>query len=595
MKTPTSATQQIRFHIESIPANQPFSAATLLPSGSRTSIDQSLSRMVRSGLICRVARGVYIRLENGQHHPGSIAEQLQLLRNITVHKGETIQLCGEQCAIKFGFVAGHTDHTKLWTSGPSRRVTLLGKVFRLRHVPARKLALANQPAGLALAALWFLGKDNAGEQHVHSLQRQLGDAEFHALEQAHPAMPIWMRKLFVNKGSIPPPAAGRRNRQQEEMAVLLKLVDDIYQTALDTHAWSGIAPRLASVFHSNSAVLKVHGPQQHVHLLEVTDNLVVSQSQQSWAEHWHKNDLWVERSTSFGIGRIVTSDDLLGREEIRHSDFYHDWLHKIDIHHMLGMTLALADDTVAVLGIHRSKDRQHYQSQERQKLAILVPHLERALQLRQRLQANAIEQFASYEVMQSLDTAVFVIDAMRHVLFANRRAHQLMTQNAEVAIKRRELHFANMALHKTFAGMLANTIGYRFSPLAQAPSSLAIPRNDRLPLILSLSPLISPLLEPAGTLALVFVTDPEYTPASQDELRSLFGLTPSEAVIAADLCRGKSLPDIALAHRVSIATVRSHLKNLLAKTATTRQAELVVLLKSSHHHFHTSKAPEEKE
>ena len=64
-------------------------------------------------------------------------------------------------------------------------------------------------------------------------------------------------------------------------------------------------------------------------------------------------------------------------------------------------------------------------------------------------------------------------------------------------------------------------------------------------------------------------------------LRELFGLTRTEGVVAAALGRGASLEDIAVNMGIGLSTVRSHLKRILAKTGTHRQAEAAALLARS--------------
>jgi DNA-binding CsgD family transcriptional regulator len=77
--------------------------------------------------------------------------------------------------------------------------------------------------------------------------------------------------------------------------------------------------------------------------------------------------------------------------------------------------------------------------------------------------------------------------------------------------------------------------------------------------------------------ALVFIRDPE-APLAATRLRELFGLTRTEAAVAAGLGDGKSLENIAADLGTGIGTVRTHLKRVLAKTGTHRQAQLVALL-----------------
>jgi DNA-binding CsgD family transcriptional regulator len=97
------------------------------------------------------------------------------------------------------------------------------------------------------------------------------------------------------------------------------------------------------------------------------------------------------------------------------------------------------------------------------------------------------------------------------------------------------------------------------------------------------SPLRGEQAEPAWTVppvALVILRAPEDVPMpSQAELRSLFALTPAEARVAC-LLPERTVEEIARDLGVRVATVRSHVQQLLSKTGARRQSELVRLLVS---------------
>lgn len=61
-------------------------------------------------------------------------------------------------------------------------------------------------------------------------------------------------------------------------------------------------------------------------------------------------------------------------------------------------------------------------------------------------------------------------------------------------------------------------------------------------------------------------------------LKSKFGLTNMESLLAAELMAGHSLSTIAERLEFTYATARSHLRAVFFKTGTHRQAELVALL-----------------
>jgi len=82
-----------------------------------------------------------------------------------------------------------------------------------------------------------------------------------------------------------------------------------------------------------------------------------------------------------------------------------------------------------------------------------------------------------------------------------------------------------------------------------------------------------------GGLALA-VFSPASTPAVPDPdlVRELFDLTAAEARVAAQLAAGRSVEQIASAHRVRPSTVRSQAKSILLKLGAHRQAEVAARL-----------------
>ncbi len=85
-------------------------------------------------------------------------------------------------------------------------------------------------------------------------------------------------------------------------------------------------------------------------------------------------------------------------------------------------------------------------------------------------------------------------------------------------------------------------------------------------------------LADAVSALLVFI-DP-YAPREVDAqlLAESFNLTRSEARVAAQLAQGARLETIAQVNRVSVATIRTQLKSLFAKTGVNRQSDLVRLV-----------------
>jgi DNA-binding CsgD family transcriptional regulator len=110
-------------------------------------------------------------------------------------------------------------------------------------------------------------------------------------------------------------------------------------------------------------------------------------------------------------------------------------------------------------------------------------------------------------------------------------------------------------------------------------SSLSIRRSHSpVPLQVTVYPLRSGALID-GVAAAMFITDPTRTAIPESEApRLIYGLTRTEARLAAHLAHGKSLADYCVANAVTANTARTHLKRVFEKTGTRRQGQLVSLL-----------------
>jgi DNA-binding CsgD family transcriptional regulator len=109
---------------------------------------------------------------------------------------------------------------------------------------------------------------------------------------------------------------------------------------------------------------------------------------------------------------------------------------------------------------------------------------------------------------------------------------------------------------------------------------MLIPRAEGRPLRLHVAPISPDHTLGAGSFAAIgFLSDPDDNPTlPKDMLRALYGLTQSEAHLAAEIAAGVSLYEAADSARVSRETARSQLKAVFQKTGAHRQSELMRLI-----------------
>lgn len=189
-----STANTVRTKIKGTRKGEPFTNTQFLKIGSRASVDKALSRLVQEGEIERVARGVFMRPKRNRYIGSVKPSPEKLVKIIAKKHGETIQIHGAEAARQFQLSTQVPTKPVFYTSGPSRQLKLNNQTVKLQHVSHRKLYLAGKRPGLALSALWYLGKNNVNAKVIHAIREGLTEAEFETLKQTD--LPAWMENAL---------------------------------------------------------------------------------------------------------------------------------------------------------------------------------------------------------------------------------------------------------------------------------------------------------------------------------------------------------------------------------------------------------------
>ena len=281
--------------------------------------------------------------------------------------------------------------------------------------------------------------------------------------------------------------------------------------------------------------------------------------------------------------RIFVGQELIADADFVRTEYYQDWCRERNNFHVIGTVFEVSGGTSTLFGVHRPHGAAAYTDMEKGRLGAFLAHLKRALQVRQRLAKAGIERKAALDMLERMGLATLVVGRDGNVLYANREAAQLMREADALRSKNGKLTALLPATSTRLLELIRGAVDTAWAPGEAAGGVLKLDRTDRLPLTLLVAP-FRPARDGFGAgapAALVFVRDPECLGVTGVTLQNIFGLTAMEACIAAALCEGKSLDDIARAYGVSINTAKTHLKGVLAKTGTSRQAHLVAVLLQS--------------
>ena len=356
---------------------------------------------------------------------------------------------------------------------------------------------------------------------------------------------------------------------------LLQLIDTVYEAALDERRWCGLAPRIAETFASTSTTLQIQRAGESTQILTITEN--VNSRINDYHAHYWQRDIWVERAVQLiGMSRVGSSRDMVSDSEFKETEFYRDWCRYLDVFYVVGAIFPSGPRAFGVLGVHRPRSAGPYDDEDKRLVSHFMPHLQRALRIREHLTQAAVQQRVSVDTLDRCDAAALLVTADGRIIHANRLAEALLADGSALCQRKGRL----VGVHETENALLAALIreATRIASVRIADGIMTLRRVDRQPLTVLVAPFRMNMTGHPAAGAIVFVRDPNRSISAIATLRALFQLTPTEARIAQALANGRTIAEIASAHRATLQTVRKQMKIIFAKTGTNRQAQCVAVI-----------------
>ncbi|MDX7985810.1 type IV toxin-antitoxin system AbiEi family antitoxin domain-containing protein [Xenorhabdus sp. 12] len=183
--------QSIRQRIYGYKPGELFTSESFLTLGSRTAIDKTLSRLVEKKEIERIARGVFTKPKVNRFIGKVYPDITKVVEIITNQNGETIQVHGAEAIRRFKLSTQMPTNLVYYTSGSSRQIRIGNRKVKLIHTSnQRKLQCAGTKVGMAISALWYLGKEAVTSSTVEQIRNLMSEEEFSLLKTCK--LPAWM-------------------------------------------------------------------------------------------------------------------------------------------------------------------------------------------------------------------------------------------------------------------------------------------------------------------------------------------------------------------------------------------------------------------
>jgi DNA-binding CsgD family transcriptional regulator/PAS domain-containing protein len=365
---------------------------------------------------------------------------------------------------------------------------------------------------------------------------------------------------------------------EPRLGTILELIGLIYESVADASRWQTFLDAFVGVVRARGAVLALRD-SKHADFTLVRWSGWSDEDIRMYMEHYSGTDPWRIGTVRWPEGVVATDLDLCPRQVMESSAAFREFYRPRDGVHGFGGTILVTGTGQSVITAIRTSAAGPFGEPEEVILRALMPHLKRAALLHGELGSTRSQLITFTGHLDRYPHSFLLIDAERRILYANAAAREIADLKDGLVMEAGQISLMSGRLDALFHRAVGKMASDHNAPLLR----LEVPRPSRKkPYRLMLMPIHGSGIVPLGVslaAVTVLVIDSDSQPEPELAiLRELFSLTPAEARIAAKLVLGRSVEEIAAEGHISVLTVRTHVKRILSKTATSRQAELISLI-----------------
>lgn len=364
---------------------------------------------------------------------------------------------------------------------------------------------------------------------------------------------------------------------------LLDLVGLIYASAQDVSLWPAVLDRISDAARGHQTFLFAQTVDPSIPFGQVGAKANPQAMDEFLAYYSTVNPMSEPCDAVFADGDVRYSHQVLSDAELVKTEFYNDFFKPHDMFYSFGIKVPLDKNGLLYVSTQRSQRSDAFDERDGIVLKTLLPHLVRAFNMRQQMVGMQSVLGGISSVLDAMDHAVVGMNAEGRITFANRLAEDLASDDGVLVFRAGRVFARDAMQNDELQAFLGKAMLVGHAVTDGAGGVVVLRDRQGVPVLRAVA---TPSPEPFGegkqcTTVLLTLHPVSLRPASRVALmREMFGFTPAESRLAEHLMHGIELKECAEKMRVSFETARFHMKRLLAKTQTRKQADLIRLMSS---------------
>lgn len=342
-------------------------------------------------------------------------------------------------------------------------------------------------------------------------------------------------------------------------------IEDIYDAAFHRTRFAGLIEQLVVAFNAQCGFLAFSGPDTIGFQAQYgNDPAWLDAYVTTYAAH----DVMRPMLMALPEGVCGNAQPFLTRTEIRNSVFYREYLSPQGIIDNLAVNLIVQPGLSAHLALIRRTPTAPFDAADIARLAVLVPHLRRAIYIQSHLVRAADHLAAVRSLVGDAEGALLMLDARMRVVDFDPAVSELLSLRIGEALGDSIAGRAISGAIESGRPLAVETTAPDGSPLALLLQARALAR-DRF----------GDLGDAAGAAWVVHITRIDRPrPIALAAIGEFYGLTPTELRVLGDAITHGDLPGIGERLGMARATARTHLHRIYDKTSTGSFAALSSLV-----------------
>jgi DNA-binding CsgD family transcriptional regulator len=362
---------------------------------------------------------------------------------------------------------------------------------------------------------------------------------------------------------------------------LSDIISVIYDCAVDPARWPAAIREVCGASRCAAGLIAVHDLQRGSALLSHVWNYDpdwiagIERYSAEITEIWRS----VPNLHARPLDEPLTMSDVPAKL-LEASRYWKEWVRPQGYIDTIQLIVLRTRQRIGALGLSRHEAEGPLTNRDLEVMRLLAPHLQRAVTISNALEMQTVALGTFEASLDLLLTGVLLVDRECVIIHANTSARAMLRAGSPIRSKHGELRTCFPVATAALKAMVAAATD-EATALGRSAVGLPAPQPNGGPAFLHILPLtqgeVRGRIAPRAAAAVFVMPGADGSPLPAHALAALFGLTRGETRTLEILLAGNDIAATAEKLGVVVATVKTHLSRIFAKTGASDQIELTRL------------------